>query len=79
MRETLYTRALRRASELLGGENVLAARLRVSRTAVTLWMSGLAGVPDDVFLKVVDLLLERKLSDMRAPPPRDPSSSDEAR
>lgn len=58
MRHTVHTRALQRAAEMLGGTDALCAFLAVPRRRLELWMSGQIGLPGDVFLQVVDILLE---------------------
>jgi len=56
--------ALRRASAIAGGPVPLRRYLRVSAAALALWMSGAVATPTDVFLKAVDLIVERDLSDL---------------
>ena len=65
MRHTIYSRAVMRAAEILGGSEALGAHLRTSRAQVALWMNGLEIPPQHVFLKVVDLLCERNLTELR--------------
>lgn len=69
MPSRIYRRALERGAELLGGEEALARYLRVSPTAVRAWLSGAAPCPGDVFLRVVDLLLERSVEEMKTDAP----------
>lgn len=54
---------LQRAVEKLGGMQELARYLGVSEARLRIWMRGLLALPDDVFLRLADLLLE-------TPPPR---------
>lgn len=55
--------ALVRASRILGGPNPLRAYLNVSAVCLSLWMSGGATIPTDVFLKTVDLIVDREIHD----------------
>jgi hypothetical protein len=47
---------LQRAVEILGGPCEVAEYLGVSPGWVRIWMRGMFSLPDDVFLKLVDLL-----------------------
>ncbi len=58
MRNSVHTRALQRAADLFGGAGALAKQLNVSRVRIDVWLRGDAPVPGDVFLAVVDILLE---------------------
>jgi hypothetical protein len=58
--------ALRRASDILGGSPELGSYLKVSAVALTVWMSGTASLPTDVFLKIVDLIVERDVTDLKS-------------
>jgi hypothetical protein len=59
------TRAVRRAAEILGGSRPLRAYLNASALVVGLWISGAATPPPDIFLKVVDLIVEKDLDSLR--------------
>jgi DNA-binding transcriptional regulator YdaS (Cro superfamily) len=59
-------RALQRAAELLGGQEALALYLHVGPLAVKFWITGSAGVPPDVFTKVVDLLTDHSMEEIQA-------------
>lgn len=64
--QAVYMRALLRATQLVGGNlDLLAVFLDVSPKQVTLWMSGVVQMPDDAFLKVVDLLMDQRDSATR--------------
>jgi hypothetical protein len=65
MRRTVYSRALERAAEILGGAEELRSFLSVRKSVLGLWMSGYGTPPDDVFLRVVDLLAEHQLQEIR--------------
>jgi hypothetical protein len=57
--------ALQRAAKIAGGPAPLRRYLNVSAMCLAMWMSGGAILPDDAFLKVVDLIVERDLSDLK--------------
>ena len=59
MPNNTYARLLARAAELLGGSEQLRGYLGVSRTQLAFWMQGRAKLPDNVFLRIADLILER--------------------
>ncbi len=59
MPAAIHKRALQRAIEQAGGVEALARDLQVPVSAVRFWMSASSPLPDDVFLKLVDLLLAR--------------------
>jgi len=56
--------ALCRSAQILGGSRALRAYLNVSALVLAGWMSGTAPPPRDVFLKVVDLIVEKDLQDL---------------
>lgn len=62
----VHLRALQRAAEIAGGPEALAAYLGVSGDRVSIWIKGGSRIPDDVFLKIVDLLAERSLYEIDA-------------
>lgn len=47
---------LQRAAETLGGTEEVGRYLDVSEIRVRIWMRGLIAPPDEVFLKLVDLI-----------------------
>ena len=51
-------RLLKRAIEICGGWNTLCARLGVGEHTVKLWLDGKARIPESVFLKAADIVLE---------------------
>jgi DNA-binding transcriptional regulator YdaS (Cro superfamily) len=57
----LYVNTLRRAAELVGGEQPLALRLRVTPSHLALWLKGLAVPPGDIFLRAADIVGEHEL------------------
>lgn len=72
---SLQALALRRAQEIVGGIDMLEARLDISRSTLSLWMQGKARVPETVFLRVVDLISEAELAALRKPPKETPKNS----
>ncbi|HXJ52852.1 MAG TPA: YdaS family helix-turn-helix protein [Burkholderiales bacterium] len=61
--QSVHTRSLQRAAELVGGVDTLAHRLNVSPEKLEYWLSGVLPVPTEVFLALVDLILEEHLSE----------------
>ena len=59
--DNVRARALVRASRILGGPTPLRAYLNVSTVCLSLWISGGAAIPTDVFLKTVDLIVDREI------------------
>ena len=60
MVEDTKSRILLRALEILGSREDLARTLKVRPVQLGAWLSGIATVPDEVFLNVVDLVLNRE-------------------
>jgi hypothetical protein len=60
MKNDVYIRSFARAAELLGGVDKLAAHLNVSQSHVRWWIKGLDKPPMDLFLRVVDLVMDQK-------------------
>lgn len=58
MDETVYVRTLRRTAELLGGEESLAAFLKVRQAIVHTWLEDSTPIPPEKFLQCVDYLLD---------------------
>ena len=56
----LYLRTLRRAAEVMGDQDALARRLRVTPSHLALWIQGIESPPTYVFLRAVDLISERE-------------------
>ena len=61
---TVHARALRKAAELFG-ERELATDLSVTQEQLMRWMQGFELPPDSVFLRVVDILSEFALRELR--------------
>ena len=73
-------RLLGRAAEICGGWSALCLRLGVDGHRVKLWMDGKARLPDPIFLKAADIVLEddiaRAAQDRRAAPRLGAASND---
>ena len=54
-----YSKTLMRACIVAGDETALARQLRVPEAAVVGWLLGETRVPDEIFLRAVDLLISR--------------------
>lgn len=54
----LYSETLKRAAAIAGGEQDLATRLRVTPSALSLWLSGAEKPPQEIFLRAVDIVTE---------------------
>jgi hypothetical protein len=65
--DAVRTQALQRAARILGGKPRLRAYLNVPALVLGMWMSGQTPPPTDVFLKVVDLIVEKDLDGLRKP------------
>jgi len=71
---TVQSRALQKAAELIGGRKDLAARLGVTVEEIEKWTAGTRRTPREIFLRVVDVLLDElspsnDSSDANEPPP----------
>ncbi len=64
----MRTRAVRRASDILGGEPKLRKYLGVSAIALGVWLAGTERPPTDVFLKAVDVIVEHDVDELRPKP-----------
>ena len=61
-------RTLRRAAEIIGGEQRLALYLGVTPSHLALWIRSAADTPDAVFLRAVDIVLEHELTELSSKP-----------
>lgn len=59
--DRVHERALLRAAGIVGGIDPLAERLQVDPAVLLTWIRGTAKVPPDVFLRIVDIVIERDL------------------
>jgi hypothetical protein len=63
----IHKRALQRAIELAGGVEPLAAHLKLPPTAIRFWLNASSPLPDGIFLKLVDLLLDHSTTELQPP------------
>ncbi len=73
MADSVYSRTLHKASELIGGRARLCRHLRVPMPDLEKWLADKAVPPIGIFLKAVDLILEETPK-----PSRDSGSDDPA-
>ena len=73
----VYIRTLMRAAEIVGGAQELAFTLKITPSHLSLWMAGLEPCPTDVFLKAVDLVLEREIAMQTTQAKREPPADAE--
>lgn len=65
---TVQARTLKRAADILGGEEQLARKLRVTPSHLARWIEGLADPPANVFLAAVDIVTEHDSPNPHEPP-----------
>jgi hypothetical protein len=58
MAASVQIRALQKAVELAGGRRALAERLAVRAADIEKWLSGKLELPRDVFLRVVEFIVD---------------------
>jgi hypothetical protein len=78
---SVYSRAVRKAAEMAGGRDALARTLQVPVDEIGKWILGEKKPPRELFLRVVDLLIEDSAgSDAPGEPPagRDAASGSHA-
>lgn len=74
MAASVYSRAVQKAAELLGGRERLAKVLRVPISEIESWIADRARPPRELFLRVVDIVLDESGpagggGESREPPP----------
>ncbi len=74
---TVHAKTLQRAAEILGGEQQLALKLKVTPSHLALWIQGIEQPPGDIFLKAVDLVVDNDVLS-RLPGTREPAGDDSA-
>ncbi len=55
---SVHAKTLQRAAEIVGGEQQLALRLKVTPSHLALWIQGIEQPPGDIFLQAVDLVVD---------------------
>ena len=58
MLATVYSRAVRKAAELVGGREKLARALQVPLAEIEKWIADKGKPPREIFLRVVDLIID---------------------
>jgi DNA-binding transcriptional regulator YdaS (Cro superfamily) len=74
---TVYSRTLRRAAEIVGGQQELARRLGVFPSQLLPWLAGTSTPSTEVFLKAVDIVGDYDIQQL-SPPVVPPPDSDVA-
>jgi hypothetical protein len=57
-------RILQRALEIVGSHEDLARLLQVRPVPLATWLGGVISVPDEIFLKAVDIVLNHETKDV---------------
>ena len=75
---TVHVRTVRRAAEIVGGVEELAAQLEVGDESIKKWMEGQSSVPQEIFLRCVDIVNAHQMDELSGPMlnnplPKDPS------
>ena len=71
---TVHARTVRRAAEIVGGVQLLAAALDARDANLKKWLGGEVPVPENIFLKCVDIVNAEQLDQISLPkdsPPKD--------
>ncbi len=58
MLPSVHIRTLQKVIELSGGRAALAARLEIKTRDIGKWLSGKAPIPPEMFLRIVDVLVD---------------------
>ena len=72
-------RLLQAAAEVVGGEKALARELGISEKLLSRFMTEFISLPDSLFLRAVDIVLDRQQSELglrvmsASPSPEDPA------
>ena len=61
---TVYVRALKRAAQIVGGLEALRTQLKVRTGDLESWLDGTKRVPDEVFLRTVDILSAHDIAEI---------------
>lgn len=68
MAASVYARAVRKAAELIGGRDQLSRTLQVPLAEIEKWIAEKGKPPREVFLRVVDLIIDDNgVADASAP------------
>jgi hypothetical protein len=61
---TVYSRTLKRAAEIAGGVEELGAELGVRSDDLAYWLQGTKSVPQEIFLRAVDIVVAHDVKEM---------------
>ena len=61
---TVRAQTLRRAAEIAGGLSRLSAHLRVPERALEVWLTGTQPIPEEVFLRAVDIVTANQINEI---------------
>jgi hypothetical protein len=61
---TVYARTLRRAAEIVGGVQTLGSQLGVGTEDLVYWLQGTKSVPQEIFLRAVDIVVAHDVREM---------------
>jgi hypothetical protein len=64
---SVHARTVRRAAEIVGGVEELAAQLEGRDEVIKKWMEGQLPVPQEIFLRCVDIVNARQLDELSGP------------
>jgi hypothetical protein len=64
---TVHARTVLRAAEIVGGVEELAAQLEVGDASIKKWMEGQLAVPQEIFLRCVDIVNAHQLDELSGP------------
>ena len=64
---SVYARAVRRAAEIAGGMTQLSAEWHVPIEELMNWLEGTRPVPQEFFLRAVDIITEYDVEDLNHP------------
>jgi DNA-binding transcriptional regulator YdaS (Cro superfamily) len=64
--QSLRLSALQRAALIAGGAQALSSKLQVRFARVDSWIDGQQPIPLEIFLKIIDMLLEDDLRSLRS-------------
>ncbi|HWD23814.1 MAG TPA: hypothetical protein VG591_11865 [Burkholderiales bacterium] len=73
---TVHAKTLQRAAEIVGGEQQLALRLKVTPSHLALWIQEIELPPGDIFLQAVDLVVDNDVLSKLPAPARRPGNGD---
>jgi len=80
MAASVYSRALRKAADLHGGRDRLSKLLQVPAADIAKWIADQGKPPREIFLRIVDLILDETepaadAGESQEPPSRDAAGS----